>query len=283
MVGTGQPSKILVLIFPLWEHGKIVVRGFLANLLFWVHRRCSSEIPCLYLSIQSQGTGVSWINFYTFTKNSAPKSYYQFIKNHISLPQLHFSPVFPHAPSNDLKHTYMTTSIPTNDLQTTAPSRPTLPEPTSISQLNLLPNPLRPQLSRRKLSSHPSIHLESEPKPTCALCQSPFHPSKESYSFPSTAPVALAALGKRFTLTTSSSCRFFCHACWIWIHNLSICWTCGDTVTRGEERVSYGWCWWHWGCVGCLFCRVRFALPPSCPLSTMCFFAKGFQQQMPKN
>ncbi|KAI1467283.1 uncharacterized protein F4812DRAFT_460132 [Daldinia caldariorum] len=32
---------------------------------------------------------------------------------------------------------------------------------------------------------------------------------------------------------------------------------CGETVVRGEEGVSLGWCFWHRACYGCLFCGSR--------------------------
>ena len=51
--------------------------------------------------------------------------------------------------------------------------------------------------------------------------------------------------------------RIICKACWRWIYSLAICWTCGEIVGRKEERVGFGWCWWHWGCLACVLCRVR--------------------------
>jgi len=30
---------------------------------------------------------------------------------------------------------------------------------------------------------------------------------------------------------------------------------------RGDEVVSLGWCFWHWGCFGCLVCGERMAVP----------------------
>ncbi|KAG6365223.1 hypothetical protein INS49_006832 [Diaporthe citri] len=32
---------------------------------------------------------------------------------------------------------------------------------------------------------------------------------------------------------------------------------CGEVVFRGDECVSLGWCFWHRGCYGCLFCGNR--------------------------
>jgi hypothetical protein len=100
-----------------------------------------------------------------------------------------------------------------------------------------------------------TAHLpKGDPGRICSLCQHGIPISVIPYHFPKTAPAALAALNPH--IQSSSSPRAFCHACWVWIHNLSLCWTCGDTVSRHEERVSFGWCWWHWACVSCLFCRV---------------------------
>lgn len=93
----------------------------------------------------------------------------------------------------------------------------------------------------------------------CALCHERIPDNLEPCSFPSTAPAALAALKPHLGSDEayhSTSPKVFCHTCWVWIYNLSICWTCGETVAREEEKVSYGWCWWHWACVSCMICRV---------------------------
>lgn len=108
-------------------------------------------------------------------------------------------------------------------------------------------------------SSVRANHIVADPRHTdasksCSLCHSLIPDHVEPCTFPETAPAAVAALSPHIPMSTGP--RIFCYACWVWIHNLSICWTCGDTVSRKEERVSYGWCWWHWGCVSCLFCRV---------------------------
>lgn len=92
---------------------------------------------------------------------------------------------------------------------------------------------------------------------TCALCHERIPDNVKPCTFPSTAPAALAALNPHLgSEAYSSEPKTFCHTCWVWIYNLSICWTCGETVAREEEKVSYGWCWWHWACVSCLICRV---------------------------
>lgn len=36
---------------------------------------------------------------------------------------------------------------------------------------------------------------------------------------------------------------------------------CGEIVTRGEEVVSFGWCFWHRGCFGCLLCGALLTPP----------------------
>ena len=97
----------------------------------------------------------------------------------------------------------------------------------------------------QNLGSSPSLH-------TCSLCQQTF--SSRPFGFPSTAPAALAAI--RSSLPSQSRSQAFCQSCWLRIYTLSLCWTCGEIVSRSEERVSFGWCWWHWGCFCCLLCRV---------------------------
>lgn len=101
-------------------------------------------------------------------------------------------------------------------------------------------------------------------KHICSLCLDTIPDHVEPCAFPQSAPAALAALSQYTPFAKIKAPKTFCHTCWVWIHNLSICWTCGDTVTRKEERVSYGWCWWHWGCVSCLLCRV-------CPCGSLPF------------
>lgn len=110
--------------------------------------------------------------------------------------------------------------------------------------------------------------LDQKSETKCALCHERIPDNLKPCTFPSTAPAALAALKPHLICSddasyyyTSSSYSsgpkvFFCHTCWVWIYNLSICWTCGEIVAREEEKVSYGWCWWHWACVSCLICRV---------------------------
>ncbi|KAL8677146.1 MAG: hypothetical protein Q9186_006401 [Xanthomendoza sp. 1 TL-2023] len=143
-----------------------------------------------------------------------------------------------------------------------ARSLPSLPEPTSISQLNLLPNPLKPQQTPHRSSSQTSASIQQPPysptiiatstpsprdndplasqllaTPTCALCKTHLPDPSSRYNFPATAPAALAALPQFLTISISNpTSPLFCKQDWIRIHDLSICWTCGDIVTRGEER-----------------------------------------------
>lgn len=138
---------------------------------------------------------------------------------------------------------------------------------------HLHPSLSLPSLSHRKSTSRVHHHLKSprarrrpsstliaplleHPSPSriCSLCQQGIPVGIIPYHFPKTAPAAIAALNPY--IQSSASPHAFCYACWVWIHNLSLCWTCGDTVSRHEGRVSFGWCWWHWACVSCLFCRV---------------------------
>lgn len=110
----------------------------------------------------------------------------------------------------------------------------------------------RPSVDRTNRILADSFHVDASE--SCSLCHDLIPDHIEPCTFPDTAPAAVAALSPHIPIATGP--RIFCYACWVWIHNLSICWACGDTVSRKEERVSYGWCWWHWGCVSCLFCRV---------------------------
>ncbi|KAJ4010521.1 hypothetical protein NW766_008392 [Fusarium irregulare] len=48
------------------------------------------------------------------------------------------------------------------------------------------------------------------------------------------------------------SARLACTACHAALLNLAICWVCGELIFRGDECVSFGWCFWHRACYGCL-------------------------------
>lgn len=50
------------------------------------------------------------------------------------------------------------------------------------------------------------------------------------------------------------SARLCCSCCYAAILDLSICWVCGEIIFRGDECVSFGWCFWHRACYGCLLC-----------------------------
>lgn len=101
----------------------------------------------------------------------------------------------------------------------------------------------------------------------CTLCHDYLPLDSKPYTLPAT---LVNSLSKSSTLRESAasasnaadsrksngSGRVFCRDCYVWIYDLGICWTCGEVVGRSEERVGFGWCWWHWGCYGCLICRV---------------------------
>ncbi|KAM0562081.1 hypothetical protein ACHAPJ_002525 [Fusarium lateritium] len=46
--------------------------------------------------------------------------------------------------------------------------------------------------------------------------------------------------------------RLACSTCHAALLNLAICWVCGELIFRGDECVSFGWCFWHRACYGCL-------------------------------
>lgn len=61
------------------------------------------------------------------------------------------------------------------------------------------------------------------------------------------------------------SARLACELCTAALLDLSICWVCGEVVFRGDECVSFGWCFWHRACYGCLLCgsrRICSGVPP---------------------
>ncbi|OAR00824.1 hypothetical protein LLEC1_05873 [Akanthomyces lecanii] len=53
------------------------------------------------------------------------------------------------------------------------------------------------------------------------------------------------------------SARLACDQCAAAIVKLSICWVCGEMICRGDDCVSFGWCFWHRACYSCLLCRNR--------------------------
>ncbi|UPK89988.1 hypothetical protein LCI18_000923 [Fusarium solani-melongenae] len=48
------------------------------------------------------------------------------------------------------------------------------------------------------------------------------------------------------------SARLACSPCHAALLDLAICWVCGELIFRGDECVSFGWCFWHRACYGCL-------------------------------
>ncbi|KAF4967189.1 hypothetical protein FSARC_5222 [Fusarium sarcochroum] len=48
------------------------------------------------------------------------------------------------------------------------------------------------------------------------------------------------------------SARLACTTCHAALLNLAICWVCGELIFREDECVSFGWCFWHRACYGCL-------------------------------
>lgn len=102
-------------------------------------------------------------------------------------------------------------------------------EPTDQSPITvLIPSPLHP---------HPQPHLH--PHPDSSDTDPDPDPDNNNNSY-------------------SSALRSHCAG---WALTVCICWTCGEVVARGEERVGFGWWFWHWGCLACLFCRVRTCYP----------------------
>lgn len=53
------------------------------------------------------------------------------------------------------------------------------------------------------------------------------------------------------------SARLACATCYSALLDLSICWVCSEMIFRGDECVSFGWCFWHRACYGCLLCGSR--------------------------
>lgn len=88
--------------------------------------------------------------------------------------------------------------------------------------------------------------IEKTPLYSCSLCHFPLPHNSKPHYLPRTCN----------NLLTNDVSQIYCEDCWIWVYNLAICWACGEIVGRHEERVGFGWCWWHWGCLSCLVCRV---------------------------
>ncbi|KAI5465481.1 hypothetical protein BGZ63DRAFT_399942 [Mariannaea sp. PMI_226] len=64
-------------------------------------------------------------------------------------------------------------------------------------------------------------------------------------------------LSQRGPHVLGRAARLACTACYTALLNLSICWVCEELIFRGDECVSFGWCFWHRSCYGCLLCGGR--------------------------
>ena len=137
-----------------------------------------------------------------------------------------------------------------------------------------------PTRIERRVSS-PNVTTKHSISSSCALCESELKGTLETYAFPNTAPAVIASVRSLYPALDSnrnnrsltnwiksntvrkpvnvaaemSTPPTFCLTCFEELHALHICWTCGLAVHRAEERVGYGWAWWHWGCMSCLLCR----------------------------
>jgi len=168
----------------------------------------------------------------------------------------HSLPAFPHNDSTRFLSTALASTAPLSPIHEhliplplrTYPSKPTLNLPlfTSSPSPTYFPSPspsssLPPSLSS---SSHSPSPSPSSPRPNqisrtyiCTLCHTHFR-------------------SPPYSLSSSSDGRVFCRQCFLWAYDVGICWSCTEMVVRGEGRVSFGWCFWHWGCFACLFCKV---------------------------
>ena len=132
----------------------------------------------------------------------------------------------------------------------------TLPARTSSCSLSSTPLRATHTAPDHPAQSHPvkgkdnRDGISAAPLYTCTLCRRPIESNQKPYFISERSGPSTVSLVGEHTL---------CEGCWTWAYNLAICWTCGEVVSRGEERVSFGWCWWHWGCLACLICRVSCA------------------------
>lgn len=60
-----------------------------------------------------------------------------------------------------------------------------------------------------------------------------------------------------YPIILGRSARLACSPCASAIVKLSICWVCGEMICRGDDCVSFGWCFWHRACYSCLLCGSR--------------------------
>ena len=241
----------------LMHHCFIVV--FLWHIILYkiiiIPDRISALDPCLALTLLLHvstrklyhGIKSYDANSLFFLSHMGPPRRFSYVHPSLALPSL------PHLRSPDSPVHRHLTPPPLESRRSSAHLHP-LPEEslTEVEFEMLNPGPHRHRSDQSIHSVRDSLHTNANK--SCTLCHNRIPYNVEPCTFPATAPAAVAALNPHIPLSTGP--KIFCYACWVWIHNLSICWTCGDTVSRKEERVSYGWCWWHWGCVSCLFCRV---------------------------
>lgn len=130
------------------------------------------------------------------------------------------------------------------------------PRPPTSSEAHLVPKPLasrksflhlprkasKPVLVARPISALKPV-LFSIPVPAaqppftynCTICWRSFAPP---------------------CFTIGRSARVVCVECWRYVFSIGVCWTCGEIVFRRTDAISFGWCWWHWGCFSCLVCSV---------------------------
>ncbi|EGX94544.1 hypothetical protein CCM_02815 [Cordyceps militaris CM01] len=67
-----------------------------------------------------------------------------------------------------------------------------------------------------------------------------------------------------YPIILGQSARLACDQCASAIVKLSICWVCGEMICRGDDCISFGWCFWHRACFSCLLCGSRAVLSTSC-------------------
>ncbi|PQK12321.1 hypothetical protein BB8028_0003g09380 [Beauveria bassiana] len=60
-----------------------------------------------------------------------------------------------------------------------------------------------------------------------------------------------------YPIILGHSARLACSQCASAIIKLSICWVCGEMICRGDDCISFGWCFWHRACYSCLLCGNR--------------------------
>jgi hypothetical protein len=120
-----------------------------------------------------------------------------------------------------------------------------VPTPASPTEAQLVPKPL---ISRKSILQLP----KKASKPM--LVSRPVTATKPSFNYNCT------ICWRSFAppcFTIGRSARVVCVECWRYVFSIGVCWTCGEIVFRRTDAISFGWCWWHWGCFSCLICSVR--------------------------